>query len=73
MWYWITISILFFILLLVVEEFFYYFWNRYVYGPNINRKKRWWSRFISVGVVLFKRLFHKKELPKNNSDKSLPF
>ena len=72
MWYWITISILLFILLLAVEEFFYYSWNRYVYGPNIKRRKRWLSRVISVGVVLFKKLFHKKELSKTNSDKSLP-
>jgi succinate dehydrogenase hydrophobic anchor subunit len=73
MWYWITISALCFVLLLIVEEFFYYFWNRYVYGPNIKRKRKWWSR-LSLACALFMRLFHKREkkLPKSNSDKSLP-
>jgi hypothetical protein len=75
MWYWITISALCIVLLLVVEEFFYYFWNRYVYGPNIKGKRRWWSRILSGAINLFKKLPHKreKELPKTNSDKSLPF
>lgn len=74
MWFWITISALCFVLLLVVEEFFYYFWNRYVYGPTLKRKRKWWSRLSFVGALFKKLLFHKREkkLPKSNSDKSLP-
>lgn len=73
MWFWIAISALFFVLLLVAEEFIYYFWNRYVYGTNYEKKRRWSNR-LSVVVVLVKRLFHRrdKKLPKPNSDKGFP-
>jgi hypothetical protein len=73
MWFWITISALCFVLLLIVEEFIYYFWNRYVYGANYERKRRWWGRLSASGVI-FKRLFHKREKERSNtnSDKGLP-
>lgn len=73
MWFWITISVIVFVFLLVVEELIYYFWNRYVYGENYERKRRWWSR-LSVGGVIFKRVFHKRENERSNSnsDKGLP-
>ncbi|MEH7376124.1 hypothetical protein [Neobacillus drentensis] len=73
MWFWITISALCFVLLLILEEFIYYFWNRYVYGANYERKRRWRGR-LPVASVIFKRLFHKreKEISNTNSDKGLP-
>jgi hypothetical protein len=73
MWFWITIAALFFVLLLVAEEFIYFFWNRYVYGADYKRKRRWFSR-LSVVVVLFKRLLGKseKKISNPNSDKGLP-
>jgi hypothetical protein len=73
MWFWITISALLFVLLLVAEEFIYFFWNRYVYGANSERKRRW-SGKLSVAVGLFIKLFHKREkkLSNPNSDKGFP-
>lgn len=73
MWFWITISILCFALLLVIEEFVYYFWNRYVYGTKIEKKRKWRSRLLT-GVVFLKHLFHKneKKISNTNSDKGSP-
>ncbi|WP_066064631.1 hypothetical protein [Neobacillus soli] len=54
MWYWITISTLFILLLIVIEESIYYFWNRYVYGTNDVRRRKWTKRLTSV-ITFFKR------------------
>ncbi|ETI67723.1 hypothetical protein [Neobacillus vireti] len=52
--FWITICGLFFGLLLIIEELIYFSWNRYVYGPNLERKMKRKNR-IKWLLALFKR------------------
>ncbi|MFF2448130.1 hypothetical protein ACFVSW_13615 [Neobacillus sp. NPDC058068] len=52
--FWITICGLFFGLLLIIEELIYFSWNRYVYGPNLERKMKRKKR-IKWLLALFKR------------------
>ncbi|MDQ1146365.1 hypothetical protein QE429_003192 [Bacillus sp. SORGH_AS 510] len=67
--YWVTVFILFIVLLLVVEELIYYFWNRYVYGPNIERKAKWKNRRISLWKKLKTIIFiFKKKQPTDIQD-----
>jgi hypothetical protein len=68
MLFWITICGLFFGLLLIIEEVIYYSWNRYVYGPNLERKRKWKKRLTAV-LRLFKRK-HQTEIHETESEKS---
>ncbi|MEH7438351.1 hypothetical protein V7182_12815 [Neobacillus drentensis] len=73
--YWITIFVLFIVLFLVVEELIYYFWNRYVYGPNLERKSNWKKRITTIWKVMttFFTFFKKKqpiEIQEANEEKS---
>jgi hypothetical protein len=68
MWFWVTISTLIFIVLMIVEEANYYFWNRYVYGPNVERKVNWKKR-ISTVLTLFKKK-HLTDINETNREKS---
>lgn len=62
--YWVTVFALFIVLLLVVEELIYYSWNRYVYGPNLERKAKWKNSMISIWKKLTKIIvFFKKKQP----------
>ncbi|MEH7073191.1 hypothetical protein [Neobacillus drentensis] len=69
MWFWIFLILLF----IGVEETIYYAWNRYVYGPNFEGKRKWWNG-LKVGLVWLKQLFHKrdKNSSHSNSDKGTP-
>ncbi|MDR6123832.1 hypothetical protein QFZ87_003429 [Bacillus sp. SLBN-46] len=62
--YWITVFVLFIVLYLVVEELIYYFWNRYVYGPNLERKSKWKKKISTIWKVMTTILtFFKKKRP----------
>ncbi|WML39319.1 hypothetical protein RCG19_19370 [Neobacillus sp. OS1-2] len=68
MWTSIIVIAGFFSLLMVLEESIYYFWNRYVYGPNVERKRKWNSRLKAVW-----RFFKRKqvvEIHEMNKEKS---
>jgi len=69
MWFWV----IFILLLIIAEESIYYSWNRYVYGPNFEGKRKWWSG-MKRGFALIKRLFLKrdKNISHSNSDKGTP-
>jgi len=41
MWFWLTFCIIIFGIFVIIEESIYYFWNRYVYGPNVETKMKW--------------------------------
>ncbi|WP_423802060.1 hypothetical protein [Neobacillus sp. SAB-20_R2A] len=54
----------------VIEETTNYFWNRYVYGPNVQRKEKWKNRF-SILVMLIRRKHKNTETTEpNNHEKS---
>ncbi|MBO0961838.1 hypothetical protein J1P26_19210 [Neobacillus sp. MM2021_6] len=68
MWTSIIVIAGFFSLLMVLEESIYYFWNRYVYGPNVERKRKWNNRLKAVW-----RFFKRKqvvEIHEMNKEKS---
>lgn len=54
MWFWLTFYAIIFVLLLIIEELIYYFWNRYVYGPNVERKTIWKKR-IKWMLAIFRK------------------
>lgn len=63
--YWITVFVWAIVLLLIAEECLYYFWNRYVYGPNLERRRKWKNRMLTVrekgkAIIFF---FKKKPQP----------
>ncbi|MGG3563056.1 hypothetical protein ABES03_15795 [Neobacillus rhizosphaerae] len=73
--YWITVFVLFIALFIVVEELIYYFWNRIVYGPNLERRSKWKKRMITFWKVIttILTLFKKKrpiEIQEANEEKS---
>lgn len=53
----------------VIEESTYYFWNRYVYGPNVQRTEKW-KNWLAILVMLIRRK-HKNTEPTepNNHEK----
>jgi hypothetical protein len=50
-WFWITVL---FFLLFIMEELIYYLWNRYIYGAN-NEKNRKWQNRLTMIITFFKR------------------
>ncbi|MED3562952.1 hypothetical protein [Bacillus xiapuensis] len=46
MWLWISLGLLVF--LIVLEEMINWGWNRYLYGPNLERKQKWKKRMNSI-------------------------
>ncbi|MFJ7726489.1 hypothetical protein ACIQXV_10015 [Neobacillus sp. NPDC097160] len=66
--YWMTTTALFFGLFIVIEESIYYFWNRYVYGPNEERKRKWKERAKAI-LRIFKRKQY-IDIQETNNEKS---
>ena len=57
-----------FSLLMVLEESIYYTWNRYVYGPNEERKRKWKTRLKTVKSVF--KIKQVVEIHDMNNEKS---
>lgn len=68
MWYLIIVIALFFCLLMFLEESIYYFWNQYVFGPNVERKRKWRKRAKTI-ISFFKRK-QKVDIQETNNEKS---
>jgi len=52
---WLTFCIIIFGIFVIIEESIYYFWNRYVYGPNVETKMKWKKRFKRLQSILKKK------------------
>lgn len=68
MWDWLMIGVWFCVLLLIMEESIYYFWNRYVYGPDYERRNKWKKRMMSI-VSFFKKK-KEEEMQEQNTEGS---
>ncbi|MEH7355656.1 hypothetical protein V7150_19190 [Neobacillus drentensis] len=65
---WLTFCIIIFGIFVIIEELIYYFWNRYVYGPNVETKMKWKKR-----VKRLQSIYKKKpavESRESNQEKS---
>jgi hypothetical protein len=50
---WLTITAAFF-LFVFLEESIYYSWNRYIFGKNVEMRRKWKNRLLVV-LTFFKR------------------
>ena len=64
---WLMITAAFF-LFVVLEESIYYSWNRYVYGKNMEMRRKWKNRLFVV-LRFFKRT-KPIVIETNNQEKS---
>ncbi|WHY79684.1 hypothetical protein QNH20_11280 [Neobacillus sp. WH10] len=55
MWVGLTFCIIIFCIFVIIEESIYYFWNRYVYGPNVETKMKWKKRVKRLQSILIKK------------------
>ncbi|QCJ42347.1 hypothetical protein FAY30_10745 [Bacillus sp. S3] len=69
--HWITMTVLSFAILMVLEEGTYYGWNRIVYGPNIEARRKWKNRGMTM-IRFFKRK-QVIEVDQSNEEKSSHF
>ncbi|MCH6264013.1 MULTISPECIES: hypothetical protein [Neobacillus] len=54
----------------VIEETTYYFWNRYVYGPNVQRIEIWKNRFPILVMLIRRKHKNTETTEPNNHEKS---
>ena len=64
---WFTIMLLF-LLFICVEETIYFTWNRYLFGKNNNRKRKWGNGVIRVMTFLKRR--KPLKIKQSNKEKS---
>ncbi|EKN65713.1 hypothetical protein BABA_19011 [Neobacillus bataviensis LMG 21833] len=57
-----------FCLVIVLEESIYYFWNRYVYGPNEERTRKWKNRLKTIRGFLKRKQYD--NIQETNNEKS---